>query len=210
MYSDIAIVDIIVDPGDGDYLRCLPIRGGEAQRCRRDGPFSYIATGKPNDYRAGWLGIQYNREGGGAARLRGDQTGGRGYRDARGIVVGIGDSCWNLRQGTVNGIAGTGDADIDLVINAAVSFLVVFAGDGGGLGSSPAGGGEDHAGWSNVAFTDIRSAQAQGDIRGGLAGQLDGEGGSPPRFGGDQARVGGEEDAGGVIVGVGDGNICGN
>ena len=69
--ADGAVVQGVVDAGDGHGLRHVPVGGGEGQTGRRDRAFAGVARGQGDGHIRGRLGVEHDREGGGAAGLRG-------------------------------------------------------------------------------------------------------------------------------------------
>ena len=138
--GSIAIYGVIIHAGDGDGLGSVPVCSGKDDGGRRNGTFGGICAAQTDgDIRGGLAG---QRDGKGGLSIQcsfgGNQARCRGNSDAKSVVIGVGD-------GYIVGIltiilvaAGTdGGSGDDLVIDVAIIYGVIHAGDGDKLGKNP-------------------------------------------------------------------------
>src|SRR5207247_3861957 len=200
--SHVAVVDGVIDAGDRDRLRQVPVGGGEREARHGRVALCGVVRGHGDDDVGGGLARQLDLERGLAAGFTGDEARGGRHRDAGGIVVRVRHRHVGRVHAGVVGIAAGGGAEHDAIGDVAVVHGVVHTGDRDRLRHVPVGGGEREAGTPHRALARIAGGDGDDDGAGGLALEHDLERGGAGGFGGDEARGGRDRDAGAVVVGV--------
>ena len=173
-----AIVDVVVNAGDGDGLVGVPVAGGERQAGGVGSTLAGVPAAHRNRYAGGRLGVELDGERGGTPRFRCLATHRTG-RQAGTVVVGGGDADVDVVQVVVDAVAvhaRTARIQDDVVGYRAVVAGVVDAGDGDGLIIIPVARRERQAGGACRALVGGVTAHRHGDVGGRFARQFDGEG----------------------------------
>ncbi len=200
MVVDIAVLDGVVDAGDGDGLRRAPVGRREREAGRGRGTLRrVVARERDRDVRRG-LARELHREGRGGSRLAGDETGRGAHVDAHGVIVGVrGADVGGVVAGVAR-IRARPRADHDGIVDAR---------DRHGLRHAPARGRERQARGCRGSFCGIARGDGDHDVRGGLAREHDRERRGSARFARDQPRRGRRRGARHVVIGVRDAHVGG-
>ena len=170
---DVAVYGAVVDAGNDDRLRLVPVAGGERQT---DGgtqqALAGVQTGDRHRHLRRRRTRQFDRETVGGGGLRSPQCG-LAHRQP-GLVVGGGDAHGGAGQAVIIRVAA-GRVEDDVVGLRAVGVVIVDAGNRHRLGTVPVGGRERQAGRIYRALAGVLAAHRHRDIGGRLGRQLDGE-----------------------------------
>ena len=208
----IAVVDVVVNAGDGNRLGAVPVARRERQRARTDAALVGGAAGHRDRDVVGRFAVQFDGEGVGSAIAGGLGHAGRtvavGGRQARIVVIGGGDAHVHVRHHGVAAVVGVaaGRGQRNVVGLIAVVHVVVLAGDRHRLGVIPVAGGERQAARVDRALVGGVTGHRHGDVGGRLAAQFDGKGvggAGLAHAGGAAADMGGRQSRR-VIFGNGD------
>src|SRR4029077_6845654 len=89
--GDVAVVQVVVDAGYGNGLRCIPVAGREREARQTDRALRRVARAQPDGHVGGRLRVEPHGERGRAAGLGRGQTGGRVDDNGDSVVVDVGD-----------------------------------------------------------------------------------------------------------------------
>ena len=194
-------VDVVVNAGDGDALCRVPVGHGEGQ-CATDGGCRVVVTaGGDGDVAAGF-GVEDDGVGLRAAVFTGIAAGGRQGDTGSVVVVGghahsAGDAAVAAAYGSVH--------DVEALV---YTVVIVNAGDGDGLCRAKVAVGEAQRGRTDGGRIGVVAGRGDGDRGARLGIEDDGVGLAAGFSHAD--RVGGEGQAGGVIVGGGHAHVAGD
>ena len=176
-----AIVDVVVNAGDGHRLGAVPIRRRERHRARIHGCLVGGAAGHRDRHVVGRFAVQLDGErvgGAGLAHLRGTAAN-VGKRYPR-IVAVVGGACGHVDvvQAVIGAVAihaRTARVEDDVIAHRTVVDVIVLTGDGHRLSAVPVAGCERQGARTRRALAGVVTAHRHGDVGGRFAVQFDGE-----------------------------------
>ena len=192
------IVDVIVNAGDGDGLCGVPVRHGERQ-CATDDGRRFVAAGGGHGHAGGRFAAEDDVVDRRIAVFIGIAAGGR--QGDTGSVVVVGGHAHAAGDAAVAAAAG-GMGDVEGLV---YTVVIVNAGDGDGLCRAKVAGGEAQRGRTDGRRSGVAAGGRDGDFAAGFGIEDDGVGLAVGLSHGD--RVGGQGQAGDVVVGGGEGVV---
>ena len=177
-----AVVDVVVNAGDGHRLGAVPVAGRERQRARIHGCLVGGAAGHRDRHVGGRFAVQLDGErvgpatAGGLGHLRRCAAVGKRYPRIVGVVGGAGRHGY-VRYGGVAAVVGVGAGrgQRNVVGLRAVVDVVVNAGDRHRLGAVPVAGRERQRARIHGCLVGGAAGHRDRHVGGRLSVQLDGE-----------------------------------
>ena len=207
--ADVAVVEFVVDAGDGDGLRDVPVGGREGDARRADRAFGRVARAQRRWSRRP-VGCELSTTANVAvppASVVVRPAVGLTMMPDR-VVVDVGDRDVGRIDPVVDRVGAGRQRGQDGVDDVAVGYGIVDAGDGDGLRRVPVRGGEGQAGRADGAFRRVVRTQANRHVRGRLRIQDHRERRRAAAFRREQARRRIDRDAGRVVVDARDRDVA--
>ena len=201
-----AVLDGIVNAGDGDGLCRAKVAGGEGQ-CSTDVRRRVVATGGGDGDAAGGLRVEDDGVGRRTAVFTGIAAGGR-QGDGGGVIVGGGEHVGLDSDAAVVAVAAGGGVADGRGAVAGIVDVIVNAGDGDGLCGVPVRHGEGQCA-TDGGCIGVATGGGHGDVAARLRVEDDVVDRRIAVFSG-TAAGGRQGDGGGVVVGGGHAHAAGD